>query len=207
MLLLPFLLMRCGVCIAAETAGTEVIRSGRSIQLDGFLIDWQEKTRQPWSGSAAWFHDAAATPEGVAGYCTGRFVTGPWTFYVAARGLSRPPREMHLSDRDTCAGWYCTRSDREANMRTVEWLIPWDSIAVDSIGTYGIHLAGRSDNGESLAPLLLTGRITTNSGKPAMPRMFALRFILMAVMLGLFIGLQFKLRRKPRRRGSLHRSA
>jgi hypothetical protein len=40
---------------------------------------------------------------------------------------------------------------------TVEWILPWDSVAADSAGNYAIHMAGASACGDTLQSLLLTG--------------------------------------------------
>ncbi|MGA3051189.1 MAG: hypothetical protein ABSE00_04630 [Chitinispirillaceae bacterium] len=196
--------------MTSGNAQAESIRSGRSIQLDGFLIDWQEKTRHQWAGSATWFWDAAATPEGVAGYFTNQWAScSSWTMYVVVRGLSRPSWEMKASKGNAHSDWYRTRFIYHdgVNAITLEWLIPWDSLAVDSCGAYAIHIAGYSDCGDSLASLHLTGNIHALTRKISLLRMFAVRLIVIAILLGFFIGLQFVDRQKTRRRGSLRRSA
>ena len=192
--------------IASENTVAESIRCGRRIQLDGFLIDWQEKTRRQWAGSTTWFRDAAATQEGVAGYFTNQSAPcSSWTMYIAARGLIRPPWEIRTSNGNAHTGWYRTRHTYHdgVNAITIEWLIPWDSLAVDSCGAYAIHIVGHSDCGDSLEPLYLTGNIYAVIGKSSLPRIFSVRFIVLVVMLGLFIGLQYVVRKKTRRRGLL----
>ena len=95
--------------VAAQSL-PETLRAGRSIQLDGFLIDWKERLRQPWAGAAGWYHDAAATPEGVAGYFTGPAKAGAaWTIYIAAQGLSRKPWRIEALRTDSAGSWYRTR--------------------------------------------------------------------------------------------------
>ncbi len=110
--------------------------------------------------------------------------------------------------RHPAAGIAARAGRREGeNAITIEWLIPWDSVAVDSSGAYSIHLAGRSDRRDSLAPFTLIGNTHALSATSPLPRMLAVRFVVIAAMLGLFIGLQFTIRKKTRRRGSLRRSA
>ena len=196
--------------IAPKNSREEGIRSGRSIQLDGFLIDWPEKMRRQWTGSTIWFWDAAATPEGVAGYCTSKSAPcSSWTIDVAAWELSRSPWEMkNLNGGDAHSDRYRARheSHNGVNTITIEWLIPWDSIAVNSGGAYAIHVAGRSVCGDNLAPFFLNGNIHDMNERIPLPRMFTARLIIIAIMLGLFIGLQVVVRKKSRRRESLRRS-
>ncbi len=188
--------------------GAETIRSGRAIQLDGFLIDWQETMRKPWAGSSLWFRDAAATPEGLAGYAISRSPScSTWTIFFVAREPSQPPLSMKIPAADTATGSYCVRHERLNGIATltIEWLVPWDSITVNAWGDYAVRLWGLSSCGDSLATIAMAGTIKPRSGKDSLQKMLALRFVLLAIMLGFFIGLQFMVRKRPRRRGSWRR--
>ena len=125
--------------------GAETIRSGRAIQLDGFLIDWQETMRKPWAGSSLWFRDAAATPEGLAGYAISRSPScSTWTIFFVAREPSQPPLSMKIPAADTATGSYCVRHERLNGIATltIEWLVPWDSITVNAWGDYAVRFVG-----------------------------------------------------------------
>jgi hypothetical protein len=191
----------------------DISRSGRRIQLDGFLIDWNEKDRRPWSGSDAWYWDALNTPEGVAGYFHSSAVRcSSWTFYADARHGASRPWEMPVPDTDTGKngnGFFSTnRITRDSLfVLTVEFVIPWDSVVVDSGGTYAIHLMGNSSCGDSMQPLLVTGSIYSLKNNGGLSPRFAELIIFLAVLAVSSIMIRIKIRKKIRRRESLHQRA
>ena len=94
--------------IALTSAGGtfDISRSGRKIQLDGFLMDWMEKNRQAWSGSALWSWDAVNTADGVAGYfhMDGAPACSSWNFKVDA-GRHGPCEMTCPAAKDTETGY------------------------------------------------------------------------------------------------------
>ena len=182
----------------------DIDRSGRSIQLDGFLIDWNQKNRHLWNGSKTWYWDAVNTPEGVAGYFHNPAVKcSLWTYYAEVRNLASRPWQMRVSDPATVKnGFFCSNRIKKDSLQviTFEWIIPWDSVAVDSTGSYTMHLAGNSVCGDTLQPFLLTGRVSSCKNRSSLPPRFAERLILIAVLLSFFVILQIKIRKKTRRR-------
>jgi hypothetical protein len=189
----------------------QVNRSGRRIQLDGFLMDWIAQERRPWGGSSGWVWDAVNTPEGVAGYFhSRREQCSSWVFFTDASRLKSKPWEMRVSGTAEMTNTFyraTSAAHDSAHALTVEWVIPWDSIAADSSGAYAIHVAGRSACGDSLQPLLLAGSLYAMVKHSWLPPRFAERIILIVVLLAVFIVMQFKVRKKTHRRGSLGRSA
>jgi hypothetical protein len=203
------LILLLGVLYSLSFAGesVDISRYGRKIQLDGFLMDWVEKNRHTWNGSTVWSWDAINTAEGVAGYfhASSAAVCSSWTFQVDANrhGI----REMVTSyAKDTGASFYRVNSSSDGNNRTItmEWLLPWDAVAIDSNGTYAITLAGNSICGDSLEPILLTGKVVKS--QKALPAHFAERLIIIGVLLLAFIVLQITIRKKNLRKGSPRQS-
>lgn len=198
------------ILLSPVLASADIIREGRKIQLDGFLMDWMEKNRQPWSGSTQWSWDAVNTEEGVAGYfhAAGAAPCSSWVFTVDDG--SHGPREMVVSNVNGVDGsWYRVNLNRQGGgnqvMVTVEWLLPWDSIAIGPDGSCAIQISGKSACGDSLEPVLLTGRKKAASGN--LPGRFIERLGLIVVLLAVFIVLQLKIRKKRLRKGSPHQSA
>ena len=195
---------------SAPANEVDIDRAGRRIQLDGFLMDWNEGARRPWPGSNEWFWDAINTPEGVAGYFYGAAPRcSSCTFYIDARRLTGEPRKMSSKVRGKTGGFYAVNQARgdSSSALTVEWIIPWDSVAVDSAGTYVINLAGTSACGDTLQPLLITGSMKSQKREGPLPPHFASRLLQFALLLGVFIWLQFRVRKTNHHRGSLRRSA
>jgi hypothetical protein len=183
--------------------------SGRRIQLDGFLLDWVEKGRHVWKNSHGWVWDAVNTPEGLAGYFhCGMVACSSWTFFADLHRLKTRPWNMTLGDSSQSgdAGFKATRTARDAMFSiTFEWVIPWDSLALDSSGVYAVHIAAESGCGDTLDPFLIVGRKGT--AVSALPPRFTERVVLIVALLAVFIAFQLAMRKKTRRRGLLRRSA
>jgi len=91
---------------------------------------------------------------------------------------------------------------------TVEWVIPWDAVAVDSGGTYAIHVTGNSTCGDTLQPLLITGSIESLKKRGRLMPRFAEWSIIIAALAAVVMVVRLKIRKKycqSRRRESLRR--
>jgi hypothetical protein len=190
--------------IALTSAGDtfDISRSGRKIQLDGFLMDWMEKNMQAWNGSTLWSWDAINTTDGVAGYfhAGSAPACSSWVFKVDA-GRNGPSEMIASAAKDTETAIYCTNRTRQLNHSsiTMEWLFPWDSVVIDGNGTYAINITGNSTcGGDSLESMLLTGKKPL---KPSiLPKNFTLKLILIILLFVVFFGMQARIRKKIRRR-------
>jgi len=188
----------------------DISRCGRRIQLDGFLIEWKENNRHAWSGSDNWYWDAINTPEGVAGYFYSAAVRcSSWTFHADAR----QPCSMTVPDTDTGKMknvFFCANRTPQAKgfTLTVEWILPWDSVAVDSGGTYAVHVTGNSTCGDTLQPLLVTGSIEALKKRGGLLSRFGGWSIVIAAFAAVALMVRLKIRKKycpARRRESLRR--
>jgi len=198
--------------LAPASGVVDISRSGRMIQLDGFLIDWKEKERHAWSGSDQWCWDAVNTPEGVAGYffnAADRCST--WTFTIDARHGALRPQLIAVSDSGGGTKQNISRSSREAHgfdaTRIVEWIIPWDSMAIDSAGTYAFHVAGRSACGDSLRQLFFTGSTVLFENHGLKSHGVLLWSICAVLFVALFAAGLFKIRQGYRRTQALRRES
>jgi hypothetical protein len=184
-----------------------VSKSGRRIQLDGFLLDWVQKGQRVWKGSNGWVWDAVNTPEGLAGYFhCGMVACSSWTFYADLHHLKTRPWEMRLADSSQSGdhNFVAVRSARNNRFTiTFEWVIPWDSLSMDASGGYALNIAGESGCGDTLEPFLLKGQ--KEMPESFLPSRFKERVALIVVLLVVFIALQFATRKKTRRKGSLGR--
>jgi hypothetical protein len=204
-----FLLVIALFALSPLPASADIVRNGRKIQLDGFLMDWIEKKRQVWKGSTLWSWDAVNTEEGVAGYfhSAGAAACSSWIFIVDAG--RHGPREMCVSSVDSAENqFYRVNRSQQSGHRTsitVEWLLPWDSIVTDGSGAYGLNIRGRSSCGDSLDPVLLTGE--KKAAPNSLPSHFNERLGLIVALLAVFIVLRMRIRKKTPRKGSPRRSA
>jgi hypothetical protein len=150
--------------MASAVETVTITRAGKAIQLDGFLIDWKGKERRAWRGPGNWSWDAINTTDGVAGYFRSPAVRcSTWTFSIDSRQGAYRPMMVTVADTGSetkqsfvCAS--CTAHD-SASAIVIEWVIPWDSVAIDSTGRYAIHVYGSSTCGDTLRSLDFTGSI------------------------------------------------
>jgi hypothetical protein len=160
----------CIFFLASAARAADITRTGKRIQLDGFLIDWKENGRRAWGGSGGWYWDALNTPEGVAGYFSNAAARcSAWTFSLVALAGASGPRVIAVTDTGsgTMQDFSCvSREPRDsAAAVTVEWILPWDSVALDSDGTYAVQVAGASACGDTLQPMLLAGSAGGRRGR------------------------------------------
>jgi hypothetical protein len=165
-----FFLFFAAFSLSAADETVVVNRTGKRIQLDGFLIDWKVKERRAWSGTDRWSWDALNTTEGVAGYFRCISVRcSTWTFSIDSRHDASRPRVIPVTSRggETNLELACANraSHDPAAPLVIEWIVPWDSIAVDTAGTYAILVSGSSSCGDTLPPLLLTGCAGARTGR------------------------------------------
>ncbi|MGA2506951.1 MAG: hypothetical protein ABSF80_05690 [Chitinispirillaceae bacterium] len=207
---LLFVMIAAAYSLVAAREIVDISRSGRRIQLDGFLIDWNEKDRKPWSGSNTWHWDALNTPEGVAGYFHGAAVRcSTWTFYIDARHGASRPWKISVPYQDTgrkTGELFCTNSVPRDSLfvLTVEWVIPWDSVAVDSNGTYALHLMGHNACGDTLQPLLITGNMYSLKNNGWFSPRFAGIVLFIALLAAIITAVRITIRKKILRRQSPH---
>lgn len=196
-----FLLIVAFISLSSAKESCDISRMGRKTQLDGFLMDWMEKYRRNWDGSTLWSWDAINTPDGVAGYFHANSATAcsSWVFKIDA-GLHRSFTVACSAAKDTeTAIFYTNRSQQGSQSSiTVEWILPWDSVAVDGNKTYAITIGGHSVCGDSLESMLLTGKKPSKSS--VLPKNFSIKLIAIIVLLFVFFLFQARIRKKTRRR-------
>ena len=138
-------------------------KTGRAIQLDGFLMEWRKDSAKVWGADSLWQWDALGTREGLAGYFKARgkrLKCTDWTFRFLPRRLS-PYVTMDVCMAEKADQTFYRVALPGAtpdSMMVAEWVVPWDSITTDSSGAYQIGLMAFDGCMDSLQPLIFTGR-------------------------------------------------
>jgi hypothetical protein len=139
-----------------------IAHSGRMVQLDGFLMEWRKDSAKVLAGDSSWQWDALNTKEGLAGYfkTNGRHLQCPdWTFRFLPHQLS-PYKSMDLRIGAKADQTFYRTAQAGAtpdSSLVAEWVIPWDSITVDSSGVYQIGLMTFDGCKDTLRPVIFTG--------------------------------------------------
>jgi hypothetical protein len=125
-------------------------------------MEWRKDSAKVFGGDSSWQWDALNTREGLAGYfkAQGKRLRCPaWTFRFLPHDLS-PYKSMDVRlEQKADKGFYRTAlpgSTPDSSM-VAEWVIPWDSITIDSSGAYKIGLMAFDDCKDSLQPVIFTG--------------------------------------------------
>lgn len=183
---------------------------GRRIQLDGFLLEWKSSSSKNWYEDSLWLWDVLNTPEGVTGYFKSKVTPEcpDWTFIFKNYNNSR----KFIITIDTASKLKPDffQIDRQTLLNSgiviTEWVIPWDSLNIDSSGSYKIHVSGFSACGDTLADFTLSGSQKVSKSRSVWSGT-AIRLVMIAVLAIVFIYMRGKVRKKRSRMGSPHQSA
>lgn len=199
-----------GACAASVVAVTDVRIEAysRPIQLDGFLLEWNEQDGRVLGADSLLIWDAANTKEGLAGYlkapvresCAVDYVR----LYPDMNAVHRY-KQIALTDSVSTSGFYQLYHRREDPAATIaEFLLFWDDIDVDSAGAYRVGLIGYTGCGDTLGPLVLAGNRSAPRGGLFTPRMWV-QLAVIVVMLAVYVALYVRVRKRNRRRESPRR--
>jgi hypothetical protein len=178
-----------------------VARTGRKVQLDGFLLEWPKDSAKKMSADWPWRWDAINTAEGLTGYFKAPASVGDdWTFSFLPQRLS-PYSKMVLSfSSDSGQSFY--RVSRPGGSPdssiTAEWVIPWSGIAVDSLGDYRVGIVARDGRGDTLPAVVLSGRAFREKAASQWGKVYLKAIFLVALLLLLFY-VQRKVKRRTMR--------
>jgi len=159
--LLMLLTLFAGDIFAVEVHA--IGKSGRMVQLDGFLMEWRKDSAKVLGPDSLWQWDAVNTREGLAGYfkTDARHLKCPdWTFRFLPHQLSSYKNmDLRMGPKSDQTFYRIAQSGATPDSSMdAEWVIPWDSITVDSSGAYQIGLMAFDGCKDTLQPVIFTGR-------------------------------------------------
>ena len=207
---------------AAGGKDVNLVRRGRKIQVDGFLLEWRGADANVWPGSD-WRWDAVSTADGVAGYVSlpaGRRRGGgsdgsgdgvnkdnndgsaasagsEWIFKLRAVNTGR---SMEINLPGPPSGEFFAFDKEEFDSGgplTAEWVVPWEFFedGADS-SAYKLSISA-SAGGGALRPLVLTVESPAESQGPGG---LLTRLVMLAVIAALTVTLVVIRRRQMRER-------
>ena len=176
-----------------------VNKSGRMVQLDGFLLEWNKDSAKTLGAGFPWLWDALATKEGFTGYFkTQKPPRCPsWTFTFLPRRLSPYTRMIATTIADAAQTFYrlALPENSQDSSVVVEWVLPWDSIAVDSSGRFQIGLVASDSCGDTLRPAIFNGRAYRAAATTPWGKVYS-KGIILALLLAILYYLQKTAKRK-----------
>ncbi|MBD3421526.1 MAG: hypothetical protein GF398_15515 [Chitinivibrionales bacterium] len=179
----------------------EVKKTGRRIQLDGFLLEWDSKQFRTWQGAPGIAYAAISTPEGLTGAFTfaKSISCSSWTFKVFAdmRALHRSIRIKYAGDSASSPFFASSADSTAMRQGAVEWIIPWDTIRVDTTGRFQAGMFGYSACGDTISSLTISGQrpVDRGNGLSVLTPRLMIQATIIAILLVLFIILKMKTRK------------
>jgi hypothetical protein len=167
-----------------------VTKSGRRIQLDGFLMEWNRQEARPLNADSSIIGEIINTPEGLTGYFAihQRDSCPSWNFQLYP-DVAVSHRYFALSS-DTSGGgnhpWYKV-SAPDSSLRIVEWIVPWDTITTDSGGNYRAGLTGNDGCADTLKGVLITGSPSHKTAPPIITPRIKAQFLLILLLLTAYL--------------------
>jgi hypothetical protein len=177
-----------------------VDQSGKPIQVDAFLIEWKSYDSDTSEGAISVIWDAINTSQGVAGYI--RYSSDDSCLLTEIKifpDMNNFYDALKISFDSTVdeASFYAYEISQEKNTTsiTTEWMIPWDSIPVDSLNQYEVGVIVSNSCGDIIKPFTLFGnRFTDKNGRVFTPKVIA-QIITIIILLLLFLRLKAKARK------------
>jgi hypothetical protein len=200
------LILLCGLkLLLSAQQRFHVDQSGKAIQVDAFLIEWKSEDADTSKETFPIIWDAINTPQGVAGYI--RYSNDDSCLLTDVK-IFPDMNNMHTFMKfsyDTSikgAGFYAYEKSYEDNKTsiTTEWVIPWDSIPVDSLNQYEIGFILSNSCNEMTKPLTFYGkRAIVKKGRILTPKVIA-QIVTIIILLLLFLRLKAKAKKLNLRR-------
>ena len=172
---------------------------GRPIQLDAFLIEWNTNNVKKIKGKIPIFWDAMNTSQGIVGYfrfpvndsCEKIVIDIFPSLKKVKRSFSIQIDTIHPSEK-----YYAVEKidNKEGKSVITEWIIPWDSIPVDSMGNYGIGFFTHNACGDTIQPIIFKGGKLAHTNASKYTKQIFIQITSIAVLLVLFIILKKRIK-------------
>ncbi len=188
------------ICLLAGQERYCIDRDGKVIQVDGFLIEWNSENSDTLAGALPVIWDAINTPQGIAGYIR---YSGNDSCLLKTVKIYPDMHKMHLSitmlfdTTSSASGFYAfEKSQGDTSFSIIsEWLIPWDTISVDSLNNYDIGFVATDNCGNSIKPLILYGKRPGEAKNRIFTTKVNVQIISILILLLLFLRLRARARK------------
>ncbi len=190
----------------------QIERKGKDIQLDGFLIEWQQKNARQLPGASmegpAVKWDASLTPSGIAGYFRTPFSNDSCEqvymelIYPDSAGYDTLALRF---DTTATNPYYVTHRTKIGSTRAVitEWLIPRYEASHIQKSLYAIAVNAYTLCGDTLVKhALLKEALPQSESEPPAGSNLTLRLFLILLLLGAYLLLRRYNRKNQQKRSS-----
>lgn len=182
---------------------TEIDRYGKRIQIDGYLVEWSEKTSKKWDNTVSWLWDVVNTPEGISGYFRSETAVpcSSWNISIETAG-SRKPFSINAvpgSATENRSFKIDQELYKETKKLVIEWVIPWEQADVDTLGRYALDIRSVASCGDTTVSSIM---ITGNKEPPVkiITNKVIIQGIFIVLLLTFYIVVRIKIMRKKHRK-------
>lgn len=183
---------------ASSLTTYSISKTGRRVQLDGFLLEWIKDSAKTLAPGARWTWDALNTKEGLTGYFKAPASIGNnWTFTFLPQRLSSYSK-MTLFFLPDFAQSFFRVSQPGASLDSsmvAEWVIPWQSILLDSSGEYSVGVVAFNKSGDTLPAIVFTGHTFRENAPAPWGKVYSKAIVLFFLLCALFY-VQRRIKRK-----------
>ncbi|MDR0331655.1 MAG: hypothetical protein LBH93_08110, partial [Chitinispirillales bacterium] len=182
-------------------------RKGRTVQVDGILLEWNAGDARPWPGSP-WTWDAVITAHGLAGYFScpksGSVINArinpnapaqpqdapacsSWTFTFSADNTEKS-FEIKIPESSSGEFFAFDKGTFESGgALTAEWLVPWSFFEDDDgydgdVDIYALKLSAACGVCGALAPMALAA-VSPKAPRPPAARMAQITMVVTTAVL------------------------
>lgn len=178
-----------------------ITKSGRKIQLDGFLLEWKKIDAKSFGSCVT--GDIISTKEGLSGYFILNDSNNCFDSVLIYTAQSKD-NPATFSLRDTMGNDNYKVNTGSENSKIIEWVLPWKSVLSEKENIYFGQIVFKNSKQNSSKDLYFQGE-KVSSKKATLPA-YIPKLILVAFLLLLFILYQLKLRQQKNRKVSPHQS-
>ncbi len=178
-----------------------VDRDARSIQVDGLLPEWNLECSRTIKDSFSIILDAVNTREGVAGYIRFPYKDSyskmlvkifphrdnahgfmPMIIDIAGHGERFYAVDRIMENKDT--------------ILIAEWLVPWDSLSIDSAGYYRMEFTAHNSCNDTVSAFILFGKRFSGERSNTIIIRILFQLLSIVILLILFLWLRAKAKGK-----------
>ncbi len=178
---------------------------GRSIQVDGFLMEWREEHVDTFSGTVSFMWDIMNTTKGLVGYFRFRYADSCGKIGIRVYPRLSAMHKFQTMDSDTSSieglVYAVDKSGTEKDTAVViEWLLPWELVVPDSSsGEYETGMIAYNGCGDTTEPIILTGSTMEDQGRIINDKI-KMQIVSIIVLLALFAVFKMKAQKYKKRR-------
>ena len=186
------------VVVQAAAPVVDIQESGRKIQLDGFLLEWNEATARPFNGNGRLIWNAVNTSEGFTGFF--KNTTSDSCRIVKIRLCSAsgsPCWNIDLTNDGVRSSLSAVSAVAQiaGSLYSAEFVVPWSALVRPGERRYRVEITAYAACGDS-SRIECQGAVMIAPKASVLTPKIKMQIVFIGVLLAAFLFLQFAVRKK-----------